>query len=239
MKLFCFPYAGGSAAVYTSWKAQIGAAIELVPIELTGRGRRIADPLYQSTADMIDEVFALVCDQIDQDSPYAFFGHSMGAIIAYEVSRKLALAGLRMPEHVFFSGRGAPDVKGRDKQYHLMSEDEFRAELINLGGTPPEFFEHPELMDLFLPVLKNDFMLAETAEWKSHGFQFETDITVFMGKADDMLPGQSEGWYNQTTGRCTVHFFEGDHFFLHQEYKTMVKLIRQQLKEKNKEIIAY
>lgn len=239
IKLFCFPYAGGSAAIYNSWHKHIGAAIELIPVELTGRGRRIADPLYRDMDEMIDELFDFVHAQLNTDAPYALFGHSMGAIAAYEIGRRTVHRGLNAPLHIFFSGRAAPDTDPREKQYHLMPEDQFRAELINLGGTPPEFFENEELMDLYLPMLKNDFKLAETAVWKSDGFQFASDITVFTGKQDELLAGKIEGWKRQTEGKCTIHYFEGGHFFLHQEYKEMIKLIRHELKDRNMDLISY
>lgn len=224
IKLFCFPYAGGSSVVYQQWNRFINGNIELVPVELAGRGRRINDPMYTTVEEAVDDIYGRIEHQLQ--GPYAFFGHSMGAMLSYELTHKIVKSGTRMPEQVFFSGRSAPHVmKEDDKKYHLMENDVFRKEVLELGGTPPEFFEHPELMELFIPLLKNDFRLAETDLYDGRIDPLPIDINVFLGKDDDLTSDQCEGWKMHTTQSCNIHYFEGGHFFLNDETKGVVDLI--------------
>ena len=229
IKLFCFPYAGGSAAIFTKWKRYLDPAIELFPVELSGRGSRLYEPFYNNVTEAVDDVFQLIYDDI-RHVPYALFGHSMGSLIAYELTKKLRANDLLLPSHVFFSGRGAPHIKRADeKKYHLMDDVEFKREVIELGGTPKEFFEHPDLLNLFLPVLKNDFRLAEEEREEAVPVPLETDITVFLGKGDDLTAAQCDGWKVLTKQLCSVYYFEGGHFFIHEETRKLVGLINHTL----------
>ena len=229
-KLFCFPYAGGSSFVYEKWRPLLKPEIELVPVELAGRGRRIYDTLYTDITSVIDDVFEMLKDDI-YNGPYALLGHSMGSLITYELAQRLMDIGAPDPQHLFFSGKGAPNIKRADeKQYHAMADDEFRREIVSLGGTPKEFFEEPELMELFLPILKNDFKIVETYPRRSEIRPFHYDITVFMGKADDHTHEQRVGWNDYTAAKCNIHYFEGGHFFIHDETDAMVSIINQTIK---------
>lgn len=227
--LFCFPYAGGSAVIFHKWKHYLHPDIELVPIELAGRGRRICDLLYRDVPEAIDDVFALIKDRIGQ-SPYALFGHSMGSMISYELAKRIRQEGLPPPKHIFFSGRSAPHVKRKDEKiYHLMNDEEFKREVMELGGTPPGFFDDPDLAQLFLPLLKNDFRLAETVE-DTHNIQpFDESITVFMGKDDDLTAEECDGWKRYSKRNCHICYFEGKHFFLLDETEQLVKIINRSL----------
>ena len=113
--LFCFPYAGGSSAVYNQWQKCLHKTnIHLKPIELAGRGGRIAEPLYANVELLIDDVFKKIAKDITE-GPFAFFGHSMGAMIAYELYQKLRIQAVQLPSYVFFSGRKAPHSDGINK----------------------------------------------------------------------------------------------------------------------------
>ena len=126
MKLFCFPYAGGSSAIFNRWKSYIGHEIEIRAIELAGRGKRIHEAHYNTFDEAINDVLKLINDEIKSDSGYAFFGHSMGAKIAYELTQRILDEGYQGPKHIFFSGRGAPYIKGKDeKDYHKLPDEEF------------------------------------------------------------------------------------------------------------------
>src|SRR5215831_8066939 len=117
--LFCFPYAGGSAAVFNKWNQYLDPNIELVPVELAGRGRRIHEALYKDVAAITEDVFNIVNEKI-AGAPYALFGHSLGSMIAYELGQKIRDLCLLPPIHIFFSGRSAPHLKREDKKiYHL------------------------------------------------------------------------------------------------------------------------
>ncbi len=228
IKLFCFPYAGGSAIIYSKWKQYFDPSIELRPIELAGRGKRINEPLYNDIGDAVEDVFNIVKNEIN-GHPYSIFGHSMGGMISYLLSQKLRENKFPDAMHIFFSGWSAPHViRPDEKKYHLLEGEEFKKEVINLGGTPREFFEHPELLKIFLPLLKNDFKLSET-DIKGEINPFDCNITVFLGKDDDFNSEQCDGWKKHTKKLCNIHYFEGGHFFLHDNTEKIVKLINHAL----------
>jgi medium-chain acyl-[acyl-carrier-protein] hydrolase len=229
IKLFCFPYAGGSAVIYNQWKQYLDPEIELIPIELAGRGKRIQESLYTDVPAVIDDVYGIVSKMIN-GVPFALFGHSMGGMISYQLYQKIREKGERSPVHVFFSGRSAPHVKRTDeKKYHLLEEVEFKKEVINLGGTPPEFFDHPELLEVFLPLLKNDFRLAEANTHNGEIHPLECNISIFLGKDEDLTTEQCDGWKKHTEKLCSIHYFEGGHFFLHEKTEQIVRLINNTL----------
>ena len=230
IKLFCLPYAGGSSVIYHPWKAHIGDQIELIPVELAGRGRRINENPYRNIDEAVEDVYQFIKDQI-QFSPYMIFGHSMGAMIAYELTQKIRREGAKAPLHVFFSGKGALHVERPDKvKLHLLDDSAFKKEVIDLGGTPPEFFEYPELMELFLPLLKNDFRVAETYKFKSPIQPFDQDITVLLGKEDDLNEAQCQEWVEHSTAICLTHYFEGGHFFINDEQDAILQIIQNAVK---------
>lgn len=226
IKLFCFPYAGGSAIVYNDWKQYLDPEIELRPIELSGRGRRIHEALYQDLDEAVEDILQQIKNEIIK-SPFALFGHSMGSLISYQLAQKIKDNNLPHPQHIFFSGRSAPHVNRQDeKKFHLLSDDDFKKEIIKLGGTSPEFFEHPELLELFLPLLKNDFKIAETEIFNGEEIHpLDVDITVFLGKEDDFTPEQCDGWKNHTAQLCNIFHFNGGHFFLHNKTERVVQII--------------
>lgn len=227
IKLFCFPYAGGSSAVYIPWKRFYTASpVDLFPVELSGRGRRIGEPLYQSVDEMIQDAFLQIKDHL-KDGNYSFFGHSMGAMICYELCREIRRNGYPLPLHIFFSGRGAPQIDHRDKNYHLMPDDEFRNEVMKLGGTPPEFFTNPELTTFFVPILKNDFRLVTEAPRYTIPEKIDVDISVLVGKDDDLFPEQISGWKEVTSGNAGFYYFNGNHFFLHHAGQEIANIIQR------------
>lgn len=224
IKLFCLPFAGGSAFFYQKWKALVTADIELVSIELAGRGKRISDPLYADFIDAVNDVFESIRLQIDH-RPYFIFGHSMGALLAYDLLHKIQTAGLGQPAHVFFSGSRAPHLQERNKIFHLMSDSEFKREVLSMGGTDPELFNHPELLNLFIPLMRNDFRIVEQRPKSKKIKAFSEPISVFLGKDDDFTAGQCDGWKWHTESLCNIHHFEGGHFFLLEHSRTLVGII--------------
>jgi surfactin synthase thioesterase subunit len=227
IRLFGFPYAGGSSAIFAKWKPYLDGGIELVPVELAGRGRRIHEAPYRNVDEAIEDVFQKIKADLFK-APYALYGHSMGAMIAYELACKIRHEGLPAPVHLFFSGRGAPHVNRKDKvKYHLLADSDFKEEIIQLGGTPPEFFEYPELVEVLLPLLKNDFKLAESDPSEGPIVPFEEGITVFAGKEEDLTAEECDGWKWYSSRKCTVHYFNGGHFFLNEEIGQIIKVINQ------------
>lgn len=214
IRLFCLPYAGGSSMVYGKWKDDLDKCIHLRPLELAGRGKRINEPYYQSEEEAAEDVLRMIRFEL-ADLPYAFYGHSMGALIAYLTAQKIRKMRYPGPVHMFFSGRGAPHIFRDDKPlYHTLPEDEFREKVMKLGGTPPEFFEIPELLEILLPLLRADFKLSGTYRHTGEITPLDCAITVLTGKEEDLKPEQIDEWKYHTRYHCAFHSFEGGHFFL-------------------------
>jgi surfactin synthase thioesterase subunit len=231
-KLFCFPYAGGSAVVYGNWEDHLEPSIRLAPVELAGRGKRINEPFYASVEEAAEDVIRKHKNRLF-DSPFAFYGHSMGGAIAYIVAQKLRERKYPQPVHIFFSGRGAPHVRRDDKQpYHNLPEDEFREKVLDLGGTPGEFFEHPELLEILLPLLRADFRISWLFNNRFEKINpLDCNITILTGKDEDLNPEQVSGWSLHTRGQCAFHQFEGGHFFINhpEEKKKLLQIINTTL----------
>ena len=118
IKLFCIPYSGGSADIYYKWKKELDSSIELCPIEIAGRGRRMNEPFYETVAEAAEDISSRILTQIDDDTQYAIFGHSMGALLAYETYFSLMEKCSKEPEHIFFSGRKAPQDENEKTEYY-------------------------------------------------------------------------------------------------------------------------
>ncbi len=232
IKLFCFPYAGGSAMIYYKWKQYFNTEIEVIPIELAGRGKRIHEALYPDVEAMINDVYEIVYPQIDQ-SPFALFGHSMGGMVVYYLAQKLIAVNGLLPMHLFISSRGAPHVKQpEEKKIHLLDKSQFINEVIDLGGTSSEVFQHQELVETFLPVLRNDFKLAET-DFDDKITPLNIEMSVLLGEEEELTIAQSMGWKKHTTKKCDFHYFNGGHFYLHDQVSQIANIINLTIAAKN------
>ena len=159
------------------------------------------------------------------DRPFAFFGHSMGAIISFELARRLRWERGIEPDHLFISAQRAPQLPEQDPYIHDLPEPEFLAELGRLKGTPRELLEHTELMQLLLPLLRADFAVCRTYTYFS-STPLRCPITVLGGLQDETVPRtQLEPWRDQTTGLFRVHMLEGDHFFINRQQTAILSII--------------
>jgi medium-chain acyl-[acyl-carrier-protein] hydrolase len=232
IKLFCFPYAGGSSLIYRKWTEYLCPDIEMEAVELAGRGSRIGEPFYGDLTDAVNDAFRIVSPGIKR-YPYVLFGHSLGGLICYELALLIRALGFPPPLHIFISGKSAPHVQREDEKiYHLMDDEKFKQEVIGLGGTPPELFEDADMLKIFLPVLRSDFRLAEMEQNSQEINPLDEEITVLLGKEDDQTPEQCDGWKKHTRRRCTIHYFEGGHFFLQEQMEEVVRIINETLQDK-------
>jgi medium-chain acyl-[acyl-carrier-protein] hydrolase len=163
------------------------------------------------------------------DKPFAFFGHSMGALVGYEVARLLRDGHGLEPTHLFVSAHGGPHIPESDRHVYKLSDSEFVKHLRTLNGTPNEVFDHPELMQLLLPILRADFELLGTYDYQP-GAPFNCPITVFGGTQDySVTPEQLEGWKIHTTANCLVKFLPGDHFYLLSHKSLLLRMLAEEL----------
>lgn len=224
IKLFCIPYAGGSAAVYSKWKKKLNPLIELKQVELPGRGYRIKEPLIDNMPDMVENIFKEIKDQIE--SPYILFGHSMGALITYEVCKRIKQEGYPAPVHIFISGKQAPQAKSEKPNCYSLPEDEFIKHILNYNGTDDVVFKNKELASLFIPILRADFKLVETYKFDCSDDYLECDVSVFSGAEDRAVSWEDlSGWQEVTKGNCNFYQFKGGHFFINEHTEEVVDQI--------------
>ncbi|MCC2607755.1 thioesterase II family protein [Planctobacterium marinum] len=213
LRLFCFSYAGGSPATYMSWANHIHADVELVLVQLPGRGERIREAAYTSMDDIIREL--LTQQDYITSKPYVLFGHSLGARVAWELALNIAESGGKLPLHLIASGSGAPHVPRKKPPIHHLPEAQFFAKLGELNGTPSEILENRELMEFLTPLLRADFKVAEC--YLGQQKNLPLPISVFHGREDQEISEiQLNGWQSLTSRSLDYHYFDGDHFFINE-----------------------
>jgi medium-chain acyl-[acyl-carrier-protein] hydrolase len=187
----------------------------------------VTEPPFASLDPLIREATRGFAPYLDK--PFAFFGHSMGALISFELARRLRAEGRRGPLKMFVSGCRAPQMPNRDPLTYNLPEPEFVKELKRLKGTPPEVFESQELMQLVLPVLRADFGICQTYAYQ-HEPPLACPIYAFGGLEDDEvgLCGV-EAWREQTASSFSMHMFEGDHFFLRTAGPPLLRILGEEL----------
>lgn len=224
--------------VFNSWKKIANSLLDIVPVELAGRGRRIADPLYTNISDAVDDLYNRIKRMILNED-YVFFGHSLGATVSYHLAQRIRQLNMNQPKHLFVSGRRAPHLVRRDEEkYHLMDNERFKIAVLKLGGTPVEFFDHPQLIELFLPLLKNDFRIAETAfSLNQQIVPLNIDITVMLGKEDELTQESVHGWERHTDRICRSIYFEGGHFYLHDQAQHIIDVMASTLSVHQRSIV--
>ena len=229
LRLYCFPYAGGSAAAFAGWQDALGPDIDVYPVQLPGRGARMGEAPLTDLHEVVRSLAHAISSQ--GRAPFAFFGHSLGAMLAFEVTRFLTLHYMPLPLHLFASGCDAPQHRSEPKNLHLLPDDELIEALRKYNGTPAEVLANSELMALLLPVLRADFGLVDSYRYRA-GLRLQMPLTVLAGTQDDHIdPLQVEGWRKESAGAFQVHWIEGDHFFLHAQREAVQALVRGALAE--------
>jgi medium-chain acyl-[acyl-carrier-protein] hydrolase len=184
LRLLCFPYAGGTASVFRAWHLAL-PEVEVYGIQLPGRANRFLEPAFTRAPDLV-EVLAPALEGLF-DKPFVFFGHSMGAIISFELARWLRCHGKPLPRRLFVSGRRAPQTPDAVPPRYLLNDVDFITSLSELNGIPDEVMNNPELVRLALPALRADVELSETYEYREEP-PLECPITAFGGVDDNEVP---------------------------------------------------
>lgn len=227
IKLFCLPYAGGSSFVYQNWRKYLNENIELIPIELAGRGKRFREPLMKNIEDVVNDIYNIIAEDLE-DATYAFYGHSMGTLLVYELCHKVLNNGHVPPLHAFFSGRLPPHLR-HNSVLHKMEDDELLDTIWNLGGTPKGFFQDPGLIDIYLPILRADCKVVETHEYKEKTSLFNFGISIINGEEDELTNSKLSEWSIHTTNSTDFYWLTGGHFFIHHHYKKVTEIINNTL----------
>ena len=227
LRLFCFPYAGGNAMIYRQWQSGLPQTIEVCPVQLPGRGKRIKEPPFDHARLLVEEVARALLPFFDK--PFAFFGHSMGGLIGFELARHLRRNYNLQPAHLFVSGRRPPQLPRHEPNTFDLPEAEFMEALRKLQGTPPEVLQQPELMQLLLPLLRADFALCETYAYTVEP-PLDCPLSVFGGLNDDDIErAQLEAWASQTNAATKVRMLPGDHFFINTQQPLLLRVLTQDL----------
>jgi medium-chain acyl-[acyl-carrier-protein] hydrolase len=228
LRLFCFPYAGGGALMYRTWADGLPADVEVCPIQLPGRGTRLLEPLVTQLSPLIQALAQALLPLLDK--PFAFFGHSLGALVSFELARQLRREYGVQPVHLFVSASRAPQLPHQGPPVHTLPDGDFLAELRRLNGTPKEVLEHEELMRIVLPVLRADFAVYETYRYATE-LPLDCPISTFGGLRDRTV-SQSDlaAWREQTSGSFSPRMFPGDHFFLHTTQPLLLRVLSQELR---------
>lgn len=229
LKMFCFPYAGGTASVYRNWAGVLPPTVQIIPVELPGRGGRFRELPFVSMTSLIEALAEAIIPLLDK--PFAFFGHSMGAVIAFELARRLHREYDRRPQALFPSGRRAPHIPDTGPITYDLPEDEFVEELRRIGGTPKEVLEHVELLEIMIPLLRADFQLIQTYEYIA-GDPLRCPIIAYGGLDDDEETRDLLWeWKEQTGFRFKLQMMAGDHFFLQSSETLLLKSLARELSE--------
>jgi medium-chain acyl-[acyl-carrier-protein] hydrolase len=229
LRLFCFPYAGGGASAYRGWAAALPPDLEVCPVQLPGRESRLREPSFDRSGPLIEALADALAAHLDM--PFVFFGHSMGALLSFELARELRRRKGPLPLHLFVSGRRAPQVPAREEPIHDLPEPEFLAELRQLNGTPEEVLQHTELMRLLIPVLRADFAVNETYVFHP-GEPLDLGISAFGGLGDEEVTREDlVGWSEHARGIFRLRMLPGDHFFLHSARDLVTESVARDLAE--------
>jgi medium-chain acyl-[acyl-carrier-protein] hydrolase len=225
-RLVCLPYAGGSASAYHAWEDLTPRHVEVCAAELPGRGARMGEepfrrlpPLVRALADALEPLL---------DRPFALFGHSMGGLVAFELARLLRRRGQPAPCHLFVSASPAPGTPALRPHLHDAPDEEVKARLRALKGTPRQVLENDELMALALPVIRADFAALEAYEYREEP-PLEVPLTVFGGLDDRAVrPWDLQGWRGHSTS-SQLRLLPGDHFFVHDLAPELAELVASHL----------
>lgn len=223
LRLFCFPYAGAGASVFRSWPDSLPAAVEVCAVQLPGRETRLMEHAFTRLSPLVQAIAPAILPHLDK--PFAFFGHSMGALVSFELIRQLRREYGLSPAYLFVSACRAPQLSDPNVPIHTLTDAEFLQRLRLLNGTPRHVLEYGELMQLLLPILRADFALCETYVYSPEP-PLDCPMFAFGGLQDALVPeNQLECWHDQTSAFFSLRMLPGDHFFLHTVQPFLLQIL--------------
>ncbi len=225
--LYLFPFAGASFYSYNSLIKDLKRPdLKITTLELPGRGKRMKEPLLSDINDMADDLFHKIKTNLNYR--YAFYGHSLGSLVAHKVVLRILDNGMAPPVHLFVSGRGGPGVLPKDRDMGSWSRERFYEKLKTYGGTPPQVLQEKELMAFLEPVLRADFTAAGNYE-PGTSRKLPVTLTVLNGIQDDVTREEALQWQEVTDTPIVLREFSGDHFFIFDQTKAVGDVILQGL----------
>lgn len=213
LRLYCFPYAGGNArSIYGDWQDELYFDADVVPVDLPGRGARAGEALLADLQPVAAQLAAEIAPEVN--GPYMFYGHSVGALVCFEVARQLSRHHGSEPDAIFAAAFRAPHTPSVRAPVHVMGDQDLLAHVVRLGGVPARVLSEPELLKLALPTLRADLRLSEAYEL-GDAHCLSCPIYVYGGEGDPIVASHEFArWRELTSGECEVRMFKGGHFFL-------------------------
>jgi medium-chain acyl-[acyl-carrier-protein] hydrolase len=221
LRLFCFSHAGVGASAYRDWARMVPQEVELFAVQLPGRESRLREQCVTTIADAVGGVLCAFESLLDR--PFALFGHSLGALLAFETARQLAHDGGPKPLHLFASGRRAPHLPGRHAPIVPLDRHAFIEEITRrYEGIPPQVLREPELLDLMLPALRADMTMLETYTFADRP-PLSCPITAYAGSDDHEVHREELlAWRVHTRSAFDYRIFPGSHFFIQSARAALV-----------------
>jgi surfactin synthase thioesterase subunit len=228
MLLFCLPFAGGSSFSYRGLYGHLESFVTPRFLEIPGHGSRASEPLLRDITAMVDDCFDTV-RRLGPDRPYALYGHSMGAVIGFLLTRRIVVHGLPPPEHLFFSGRQGPAVADKAPGRHLLPRPQFLSMLEEFEGSPKEVLANRELMEYFEPILRADFQACESYRYESLP-PLPVPITVMYGQQEKNSREEFLTWQKETSCELDHYSFPGGHFFIFDHFAEIGRIVSATLR---------
>ncbi|AZS50299.1 thioesterase [Entomomonas moraniae] len=233
-RIICLPHAGGCASFFKKWTMTLPSSIELIAVQYPGREERLVEPLINNMEQLIDELIIALIEQQILDKPYLLFGHSMGGYVAYELCLALRECNLPLPYHLVISAGEAPNHKNAST-LHLDSDQALLNELDKLNGSQFSLATHPELAQMLLPIIRNDYQLIETWQPQLNSLPLAIPLSTFIAQQDtELTEEQALAWQQQTTNNFHCEYFQGNHFYLIDEQakviQALLKIAKQQMR---------
>ncbi|MEW1587087.1 alpha/beta fold hydrolase [Micromonospora vinacea] len=211
VRLICLPYAGGGSSAYHGWQEALGDDVEVCPVELPGRQSRWREPAYTGVRQLVEALAPALAPELGV--PYALFGHSMGALVSFELARALRRRAVPPPRVLFAAGGLAPSLRRTSPNIHDEPDAVVVERLRELGGLDEAILAEPELLDLLLPAIRADFAVCETYEYAPES-PLSCPIVAFAGDRDREVPPERVApWREHTSAGFTLHVLPGGHFF--------------------------
>ena len=227
LRLFCFPYAGGSLPAFSRWPQYLSESVELWVANLPGRAGRLNETPLTSLVSLTQALSRAFLPFSSE--PYVLFGHSLGSRLAFELARSMRRQGRRQPCLLIASAGGAPQLPRNEEPIHTLPKSDFVAELRKRFGLADEVVAHEEFLELLLPMLRADFAVYETAVYAPEP-PLDAPITVFGGCEDDLVSREELlAWRLQTSGAFREHWFDGGHFFLRGGEAEVVAVVETEI----------
>lgn len=224
LRLFCFSHAGGGASSYRDWVAGLAPEIDVLPVQLPGREMRFLERPFDDMTPLLEALYLALRPLLNK--PFALFGHSLGALISFELAHRLENEGF-IPQHLFVSGYGAPQLPVKLPPMHHLDDEEFVAALHDLGTVPTAVLQNEELLALLLPMLRADFAVYERYQYQE-ALPLTCPLTVLGGQDDLLVPPEMlQPWGQHSTQPGGVHLFPGSHFYLPEQQTAVWQLVLQ------------